>query len=500
MIDADVFGSVRREGRHLKVNHYVRRAVILSCLLILVTYLINISIVALDLVDEEWRDLEQESLRLSFQVRKRLEVLERSLSRIAIKIGEVKGGQSTADIQGLIELANASQPWLRNIVVVDQEELIRQATDTRLIGLVFKDQARYRRLRAVFDPLRFYLFERFRTPLGNDAMPVVRGVADPATGGFGGYILGVVRTEDFAELFHLSTSPTMGRSFAVTHARSFEQPYVVIRGTEKALGDRVREIQASGHQLKTGVSTRYKAPSEGWSWPGHFYVVTLIRPPAVEASDQLLLLIGSDDRIVYGRLAAYVVNSGTVLLLILLAVVLAYWGWERHYMTRYLIAIDQAMLDGLTGLANRRAVDDRLRGEFLRMKRSAGRCAVLMVDIDHFKYVNDRHGHAIGDEVLRCVAAVIRDSVRESDFVARFGGEEFLVVLPDTDREGARTLAEKIRVAVAEARMPRYAGQLHISVGVAVATPADEDEAVAVALADARLYAAKAAGRNRVMD
>lgn len=235
--------------------------------------------------------------------------------------------------------------------------------------------------------------------------------------------------------------------------------------------------------------------------------MTLIRPPAVEASDQLLLLIGSDDRIVYGRLAAYVVNSGTVLLLILLAVVLAYWGWERHYMTRYLIAIDQAMLDGLTGLANRRAVDDRLRGEFLRMKRSAGRYAVLMVYIDHFKYVNDRHGHAIGDEVLRCVAAVIRcvaavirDSVRESDFVARFGGEEFLVVLPDTDREGARTLAEKIRIAVAEARMPRDAGQLHISVGVAVATPADEDEAVAVALADARLYAAKAAGRNRVMD
>lgn len=259
------------------------------------------------------------------------------------------------------------------------------------------------------------------------------------------------------------------------------------------------EVQSSGLQLNTGVSTRYRSSAGSSSWPGNFYVVTLIRPPAVEASDQLLLLIGSHERIITSRLGEYIVKSGTVVLLILLAVVLAYWTWERHYMTRYLVAVDQASLDGLTGLANRRAADDRLRGEFLRMKRSASRYAVLMVDIDHFKQVNDSHGHAVGDEVLRQVAVAIVRSVRETDFVARFGGEEFLVVLPDTDSAGARTLAEKIRLAVAGTGMP-VAGPVYVSVGVAMAGPDDEDEAVAVALADARLYAAKAAGRNRVMD
>jgi diguanylate cyclase (GGDEF)-like protein len=485
----------------LKVKNYVRRAVLLGCLLTLITYGLNVAIVAHDMIDDEWRGLERESGRLSFQIRKRLEVLDRSLSRIAIKVGEVKAGQSNADMQGLIELATESQPWLRNIVIVDAAGVIRQATDKRLIGLAFAGQSRYRRLHEEFDPLRFYLFERFRTPLGNSAVPVVHGIAEPATGGFGGYILGVVKIEDFAELFHLSSAFVPGRFFALTQARRFDQPYVVIHGTEKELGNIVREVQSAGLQLQAGVSTRYQAPakSRSWSWPGEFYVATLVRPPAVEASDQLPLLIGSHERIVSERLGEYVVKSGTVVLLILLAVVLAYWTWERHYMTRYLAAVDQATLDGLTGLANRRAADDRLRGEFLRMKRSAGRYAVLMIDIDHFKQVNDSHGHAAGDEVLRRVASEILRSVRETDFVARFGGEEFLAILPYTDAAGARMLAEKIRVAVAEADMPA-AGRVHVSVGVAIAGPADEDEAVAVALADARLYAAKAAGRNRVMD
>lgn len=215
----------------MKVINHVRRAVLFGCLLTLITYGLNVGIVAGDMIEEEWRGLEQESGRLSYQIRKRLEVLDRSLSRIVIKIGEVKAGQSTADIRGLIDLANDSQPWLRNIVVVDATGVIRQASDRRLIGLDFAGQARYRRLQSEFDPLRFYLFERFSTPLGNQAVPAVRGIADAKTGGFGGYVLGVVRIEEFAELFHLSSSFVSGRVFALTQARRFDQPYVVVQGT-----------------------------------------------------------------------------------------------------------------------------------------------------------------------------------------------------------------------------------------------------------------------------
>ncbi len=153
--------------------------------------------------------------------------------------------------------------------------------------------------------------------------------------------------------------------------------------------------------------------------------------------------------------------------------------------------------DVLTQLNNRLSTNERLRQEFLRMKRHGSAYAVLFIDIDRFKRINDTYGHETGDEVLRQLARVLQGAARVTDFVARYGGEEFLVLLPDTQAEGALTLGEKIRQAVATQAFP-VVGELTVSVGVSVARGADKNEEEAVHRADMALYRAKSEGRNRV--
>ncbi len=153
--------------------------------------------------------------------------------------------------------------------------------------------------------------------------------------------------------------------------------------------------------------------------------------------------------------------------------------------------------DALTQLNNRLAATGRLREEFLRMKRSGNAYAVVFIDIDHFKMINDHYGHEAGDQVLRQLAKVMAESVRATDFVSRYGGEEFMVILPDTNAAGARTIAEKIRWAVQE-RVFATVGRVTVSAGVATSLGEDKNEDEAVNRADKALYKAKEQGRNRV--
>ncbi|MDD2545877.1 MAG: GGDEF domain-containing protein, partial [Burkholderiaceae bacterium] len=156
-----------------------------------------------------------------------------------------------------------------------------------------------------------------------------------------------------------------------------------------------------------------------------------------------------------------------------------------------------ARKDALTGLPNRLAANERLRLEFQQMKRSAVPYALMMMDIDFFKQVNDTHGHPAGDEVLCHVARLLLASLRETDFVGRVGGEEFMVLLPRTDLALAMVIAEKIRAAV-ESHPIEPVGRVTLSLGVAMASVDQEDVDVAVHQADALLYKAKQGGRNRV--
>lgn len=159
-----------------------------------------------------------------------------------------------------------------------------------------------------------------------------------------------------------------------------------------------------------------------------------------------------------------------------------------------------AMLDELTGLPNRRAALARLDDE-LRLARRLGRTlSVLMVDVDHFKHINDTHGHAVGDDVLRHLARTLGATLRARDHLGRLGGEEFLVVLPDTSVGHTERIAERMREAIADTPCPTSAGPIDvtISVGVATAQAPDELPATLVERADEALYRAKRLGRNLV--
>ncbi|HEU4641006.1 MAG TPA: diguanylate cyclase [Gemmatimonadaceae bacterium] len=162
-----------------------------------------------------------------------------------------------------------------------------------------------------------------------------------------------------------------------------------------------------------------------------------------------------------------------------------------------------ALTDPLTQTHNRRALMERLTAELERARRYALQLSLLMVDLDHFKAINDTYGHVVGDEVLRSVARTLQREARAVDVVARYGGEEFVVILPETPEEGAVSLAERIRARVGDA-LPISAGEygwLNVTVSIGVATipsPRVNSPEELIALADEALYRAKAQGRNRV--
>jgi two-component system cell cycle response regulator len=162
-----------------------------------------------------------------------------------------------------------------------------------------------------------------------------------------------------------------------------------------------------------------------------------------------------------------------------------------------------AQTDPLTQLLNRRALSERIGAEMERALRYDSSLALLMVDLDHFKRVNDTWGHLVGDDVLRDVAEILRGLVRGNDLVARYGGEEFVVMLPETDDAGADRFAERVRAGIRAHRFAGRPGQeaIALTTSIGVATfPAARIETVEdlFAFADAALYRAKADGRDRV--
>jgi diguanylate cyclase (GGDEF)-like protein len=160
--------------------------------------------------------------------------------------------------------------------------------------------------------------------------------------------------------------------------------------------------------------------------------------------------------------------------------------------------------DPLTGIPNRRALDDHLADELARARRYNTPLAVVMLDLDHFKRLNDRHGHAAGDAVLRHVAHILDAEKRRGDTIARFGGEEFVAILSHADETAAQGWAERVRGRLGASAVDMAGTMLRVtaSFGVAAALPGDAGVAGGEALlasADHALYAAKARGRNRVV-
>ncbi len=159
-----------------------------------------------------------------------------------------------------------------------------------------------------------------------------------------------------------------------------------------------------------------------------------------------------------------------------------------------------AITDSLTELHTRRYATERFQEELKRSQARGMKLSFLMIDVDHFKTFNDQHGHLMGDQILREAGKMVRESTREIDIAGRFGGEEFCVILPDTDRAGARYAAERIRQAVESSSIKAYDAEVKITMSLGVATYPEDGNQMdeLIDKADWALYRAKREGRNRV--
>jgi diguanylate cyclase (GGDEF)-like protein len=198
---------------------------------------------------------------------------------------------------------------------------------------------------------------------------------------------------------------------------------------------------------------------------------------------------------------------GTIVFVLLAVAVSSLLGRVLESSHRRAFALERelhrdARTDSLTGLANRRAMEERGPLELKRAQRSTAPVSVILCDVDHFKNINDRYGHEAGDAVLRTVAGVLRGTLRETDALARWGGEEFIAVLADTDTHKASEIAERMRTAVNRTAFGRLPEGATISLGVSTVHKINAASSAWEGLikeADLLLYQAKKEGRNRVM-
>lgn len=421
-----------------------------------------------------------------------------------------------------------------SIAVVDAEGSVVAASSGELIGLNFREEDRFHSIKNGSDPATLYLSPPFLTSSKKYAMSVAK-VFIGDRGEFNGYIVAVFEPEYFGVLLRsLIYMPDM--RVGIVHSDG----KVVFRvpDNENITGLDIGKNPDSVFNLhiKSG-----RAGSFHVSKTTAFRDVRMIAyrtiQPLRNVADKSLVVFASRD--LWGihenwrrKLAETLLLLGVIAAT---AIVGMFFYQRRRKAYQRLQVIQQAQRakaderirklnvelenkvvqrtaeltraneeltllsrrDALTGLANRLATNERLQVEFLRMKRSGEQYAILIMDIDWFKRVNDTYGHGVGDEVLRQFAVILAGAVRETDFVARNGGEEFLALLPGTELEGAVQVAEKIRCGIESARMPSV-GQVTISIGVAMATPDDADDDQALVEADRRLYLAKENGRNQV--
>jgi diguanylate cyclase (GGDEF)-like protein len=153
------------------------------------------------------------------------------------------------------------------------------------------------------------------------------------------------------------------------------------------------------------------------------------------------------------------------------------------------------MTDWLTGIANRRYLDQRLQSELDKFHRHGNSLSLIMADLDNFKKINDNHGHAIGDEVIKAFTQVMQNNIRSTDLISRYGGEEFIIMLPETSQAGAEDLAERIRVAMEAEKIEGVSGKVTASFGITIAKEKDTFESL-LRRADHAMYESKDKGRN----
>ncbi len=265
-----------------------------------------------------------------------------------------------------------------------------------------------------------------------------------------------------------------------------------------AKGDRL-VIARRGRVVGTALTFSTKGQTVGLG--GHGYRSLAARIPDAQA---LRLLALRPERAIQDRVAPYKARVryaaiGSFALLVLIALLFA--GPILRTIGDFRRVASQAATDGLTGLANRRMFDEELALEWRRAHRIGDSLALILIDLDDFKKVNDTYGHPAGDAVLRTIGEILGKGVRQIDLAARYGGEEFVVLVPETNLEGALQLSKRLRLAISRSRTELADGRLlkvTASFGVAVKGEIASAEKL-VAASDEALYEAKRAGKNRVV-
>ena len=214
-----------------------------------------------------------------------------------------------------------------------------------------------------------------------------------------------------------------------------------------------------------------------------------------------LLIFGMSARIELGASAPasqrHFTLEGAVVLLSFLCCCARLLVTQHQLIKTQGILTYQATHDALTSTLNRRAISESLTHELDRAQRNGGSVGVILGDLDHFKAINDTYGHQVGDAVLQLVSSTLAEGLRSYDLLGRYGGEEFLIILPGAGLEGTYEIADRLRKAVADVRISLDDRQVTISMGIACSlAPSDAGEVMRAA--DAALYAAKSGGRNRV--
>jgi len=332
---------------------------------------------------------------------------------------------------------------------------------------------------------------------GDPSIAISRRLDRP-DGSFGGIVMGALRIAYFRNLF---SQLDIGANGLITLIR--DDGIVLWRQSASEGGDFGQDISASANfqRIRATAPSAFIGTSaiDGVS---RFYVCDRI-----PATPMIACVSPSvDDIFSEWRQRAAVLGSFS--LAVCAALVVLALALRREFRRRLAAEADLAELavtDPLTGLANRRRLDEVIRREWRRTGRTGSSLALLMIDADRFKALNDRHGHAQGDEVLRTIARVLVECTRRpGDLCARYGGEEFAAVLPDTDIVGAARVAEAIRARLEGLSREQEAIGLApttVSIGVAWMKPTAEQGQGVEALveaADKALYEAKSAGRNRV--
>ena len=213
----------------------------------------------------------------------------------------------------------------------------------------------------------------------------------------------------------------------------------------------------------------------GWQW-----VVFIWEDFSIQLEPNMLVLIATAPVLVVFPLSIGVINFSLSRRLVK----------QREELARI------SRTDGLSQLNNRRYWEESVFREFERHKRSGSPLSLIMIDIDHFKQINDKHGHVAGDQMIREISDLFADAVRQSDVVGRYGGEEFGLVLPDTDSKGALMFAERLRLGVQTLIIKPYGIRCTISLGVAEANSQTTKYRDLIECADKALYRAKRTGRN----